>query len=352
MKVGVYSPYLDTLGGGERYVLSVAKFFLNCGYETDLFVNTPFDLKKIKDRFGIDLQNISFAENIFNYSFLQKVIKTAEYDLIFFLSDGSIPASFAKKNILHFQTPFGNKNYKTFFNFIKLRKINKVVCNSKFTKKYIDNSYGVNSDVLYPPVDTEIFVPKNKKNIILSVGRFFAPSHPKKQEIMLDVFSKMLSNGVKDWSLVLLGGVTGDSKDSVNNLRSKYKSSSIEILTDVTLPTLKKYYGETKIYWHAAGYGEDIDTYPEKAEHFGISTVEAMSAGAVPVVFKGGGQIEIITNDQNGFLWQTIDELKIQTLKLIDNEDLRIEMSNNAIKSSKPYSLDNFFNKLKTICET
>ena len=45
-------------------------------------------------------------------------------------------------------------------------------------------------------------------------------------------------------------------------------------------------YRDAKIFWHAAGMKSDETIYPELAEHFGISTVEAMSAGCVPVALR------------------------------------------------------------------
>ncbi len=84
----------------------------------------------------------------------------------------------------------------------------------------------------------------------------------------------------------------------------------IEILRAVPYETLLSFYGRAKIYWHAAGYDEDLDTHPERAEHFGITTVEAMSAGAVPVVIAAGGQTEIVRDKETGLLWKTVDELE------------------------------------------
>ena len=89
-------------------------------------------------------------------------------------------------------------------------------------------------------------------------------------------------------------GTTTGSKSAVESLRKKTAGSKIEILTDSEFETLQTYYSKAKIYWHAAGFGEDLEKHPDRAEHFGMSTVEAMSAGCVPVVFAGGGQLEIV----------------------------------------------------------
>ena len=62
-------------------------------------------------------------------------------------------------------------------------------------------------------------------------------------------------------------------------------------------------YRGAAVYWHATGLDEDIDDDPVRAEHFGITTVEAMSAGAVPVVIAAGGQPEIVRDGVDGFLF-------------------------------------------------
>jgi len=45
-----------------------------------------------------------------------------------------------------------------------------------------------------------------------------------------------------------------------------------------------------------------------KGEHFGITIVEAMSAGCVPVVHDSGGPKEIV-NGERGFRWQNLEEI-------------------------------------------
>src|SRR4029078_6948484 len=72
---------------------------------------------------------------------------------------------------------------------------------------------------------------------------------------------------------------------------------------------LAQLYREATIYWHGAGLQADLQRYPERAEHFGITVVEAMSARPSPVAFDAGGPSEIIQHGTNGFLYRTVDEL-------------------------------------------
>lgn len=331
MKVGFYSPYFDIYGGGERYILSAVEFFLKNEHQVDIFCDDKLSKKIVQERFNIDINDANLLKN---------KVSTFSYDLFFFLSDGSIPLSFAKRNILHFQHPFNYSGQKTFWNKFKLSRFDKILCNSKFTKKFIDKTYGINSEVLYPPVDIKNFFRGKKENIILSVGRFFSPSHPKKQEILIDNFKKM---NLKNWQLVLIGG---GRPGEINKLSGE----NIKIIVNSSFAVLQNYYSKAKIFWHATGFGEDLEKFPQKAEHFGITTVEAMTTGCVPIVFAGGGQLEIITDRKNGFFWETKEELTTRTLEVIKNPDLWEKISAEAEGRAQDFSKEKFNQCLKNYC--
>lgn len=351
MKIGLFSPYPDTLGGGERYLLTVGEYFLKKGYQVDFFSNKKYTTTELEPRFNLNLEGLNFVPDIFfgSHNFLKKAAQTKSYDLIFFLSDGSIPLSLAHKNILHFQVPFNLPSQKTFSNSLKLLKFQAIICNSKFTKHWVDQSFGVKSTVLYPPVDVKHFAPGKKTNTILSVGRFFAPSNPKKQEVMIKAFQSLCNNGLKNWDLILCGGITNGSVSSLDDLKKKIAKYPISLFPNIDFNDLRKKYSEAKIYWHAAGFGEDLDTNPERAEHFGMTTVEAMASGAVPIVYAGGGQIEIVSPKRNGFTWKTLEEFSEKTLLVAGDTNLRNQLSKNAIDDSEFFSKENFFVKLGQI---
>ena len=344
MKIAIYSPYLDTLGGGERYILTIAEH-LSKNNEVIIFWDGIDINNQAKERLNIDLSKVTFKKNVFiANNLIEKYKNLKDFDVCFVVSDGSIPMGFSKKNILHFQVPF--KTTPNLKNTIKLLTWKKIIVNSNFTKKIIDKSYGVSTTVLYPPVDILNLRPLEKKNIILSVGRFFSPLHDKKQNILIKSFKKM---NLKAWKLVLAGGVDKTSEEKIKELQKSVDTYPIEILPNVSYSVIKKLYGEAKIYWHGAGFGEDEKKDPEKAEHFGISTVEAMASGAVPVVVPYGGQREIVDEGKNGLYFYTEDELIDKTLELINNQNLLDNLSKNALEKSKSYSKENFCRHLDEI---
>jgi glycosyltransferase involved in cell wall biosynthesis len=77
-------------------------------------------------------------------------------------------------------------------------------------------------------------------------------------------------------------------------------------------------------------------------EHFGITTVEAMSAGVVPVVIRKGGQIEIVEEDKSGLFWETEGELIEETKKLVDDSKKLEQLSIGAVERAQMFSQERF----------
>jgi glycosyltransferase involved in cell wall biosynthesis len=229
-----------------------------------------------------------------------------------------------------------------------LNTYQQIWANSEYTSRWIKKYWDKPSFVLYPPVNIEKFHPLDKCKRILSVGRFFAGSHNKKHLVMIKAFKKMVANGLTGWELHLAGGsTTGITHENyLDELYSESQGFPIVIHTDIPFNDLVRLYGECSIYWHAGGFGEDENRDPAKFEHFGITTVEAMASGCVPVVIGKGGQPEIVDHGKNGFLWQTLDELRLNTFRLIQDGSLRQTLSEAAIRDSQKYGLNHFHKNL------
>jgi len=343
MKAGFFNPYLDTLGGGERYTLTLAEYLIKKGWQVDVFGYDPRIKKDLMAKFSLKIEGVNFVPGV--KGLLKRLKITRQYDLFFWLSDGSIPFLFSKNNLLHFQVPFHNVRGRSRLNQIKLKRINHLVCNSNFTKKFIDGEYGVNAKVIYPPVAVASFSPGKKKNLILSVGRFSQLLQAKRQDVLVDSFKALCEQGLKDWQFILAGATGVGGKEYFNQLKQKAEGYPIELLADVDFKTLKRLYSEAKIFWSASGYGIDEEKEPEKVEHFGITIVEAMAAGCVPIVVGKGGAKEIIERGKTGLLWKNEKELLGMTQDLITNPSTLITLSRTVVKSSQKFSKKRFCQK-------
>lgn len=340
MRCAIYNPYLDSLGGGELYTISVAKVLKGSGHAVDLYWKDPGIKGKLVERFGIDLSSVNIVPD---------VKRGSGYDFCFWVSDGSIPALLARKNFLHFQVPFQNVGGKTLLNKMKLFRINKIICNSGFTKEVIDREYGVTSSVLYPPVALSEFKRGRKENVILYVGRFSQLLQKKRQDVLVKCFKKLYDTGVKDYKMVLAGGTELGSDTYINRLKKDSKGYPIKIIEKPNFSELKKLYSASKIFWSASGYGVNEKKKPEEVEHFGITLVEAMATGSVPLAYNSGGHKEIIENGTNGYLWNKTNNLIVLTGKLINDNKLLRKLSGSAVEASKKFSYENFRRELLSL---
>lgn len=354
MKIGIFDPYLGTLGGGEKYMLTAASCLSN-NHQVSIFWNDTSILEKAKDRFSIDLSRVSLTKNIFskNVGLFSRLLQTKKYDLLIVLSDGSIPFTLAKKLIVHFQFPVEWVDGKQFLTQKKVSRIYKIICNSHFTKDYIDKTFNMKSIVLYPPADTQKkSTLLTKKNVILTVGRLAKTTHGsyfKKQDVMISVFKKMIDKGLSNWQFVVAVSCLDRDEKLLEELQNFSKHYPILVVANVPHERLEMLYKEAKIYWHATGFGEDLKKHPELAEHFGITTVEAMSNGAVPVVFNGGGQKEIVIDMKNGAFWESEDQLIERTQELIEKKNMWTELSKASQKRAELFSEEKFCDHLEQI---
>ncbi len=353
MKVAIYSPYLDTLGGGERYMMSIAEVLSKPDIRVDVLldghlfkIGADYLKKQLTKRFGLNLSRVNFlAAPIGGGSnFVSRHFFLKTYDVCFYLTDGSIFYPSSKKNFLHIQSPLVGQPAKSTWGKKKLAGWDLIIYNSTFTKQAAQNYWPIKSEVIYPPVDTDVFKPLKKEKIILSVGRFFGFLKDKKQEILIDTFIKIQKqHKLTGWSLALAGSAKEGDLDYLDNLKKQAGKFEVKFFPNLEYDELINLYGRSSIYWHGAGYQE---TDPTKMEHFGISTVEAMAAGAVPVVIGLGGQVEIVENGKSGLLWNSLDQLEEETLRVVEDEKLFAKLSKAAIERAKNFSKEKFREKI------
>jgi glycosyltransferase involved in cell wall biosynthesis len=103
------------------------------------------------------------------------------------------------------------------------------------------------------------------------------------------------------------------------------------------------------IYWHGSGLGEDQQRHPERFEHFGISVVEAMAAGAVPIVFGAAGPAEIVRDGVDGLHWSALDQLADLTVDVAGDDPRRLELSEAAQIRARDFSADAFATRLRSV---
>jgi glycosyltransferase involved in cell wall biosynthesis len=229
-----------------------------------------------------------------------------------------------------------------------LDSYDRIVANSGYSVHWIAKMWRRRCEVLAPPVLQRR--PMAKDPIIVSVGRFFAPErgHSKKQLEMVQAFAR-LSPDHPEWELHLVGGCSDQDAPYLDAVRRAAEGLPVVFHIDASGEELADLYGRASVFWHATGLGEDLEVDPERAEHFGITTVEAMSAGAVPIVMRAGGQLEIVREGIDGYFFSDIDGLIARTRQVIGDTALRDRLGASSSERARVFGRDEFERRLRSL---
>jgi glycosyltransferase involved in cell wall biosynthesis len=233
----------------------------------------------------------------------------------------------------------------------KMMKNTFILTNSKFSKQEIKRMYKNDNlvpTIIYPPVEINKFKilnssnsSKRNYNSILVISRI---SPPKKIENAIEI-GKVLreEEGLDYYEMTIVGNITPDDEaylEKLDNLVSKYNlRDNIKIRTDVSIEELQKRMQNSSIYLH-----------PTPNEPFGISIVEAMSAGLIPVVPKGG-DAEFAPSDYRYRSTEHAAQITAGIIKNNNKNDLaneRIKISN----STNIFSKQHYKESLKYLIQT
>ena len=170
-----------------------------------------------------------------------------------------------------------------------------LVSNSEFVNNSIKSKYGKNSTIIAPPVNLNEFNPTNKKNQVVSIGRF---SEEKNLEFGIRVMDKL------DYSYSIIGNTKTKSNILYyEKLNSKIKNSDseskINLLKNTERDNLVSHLNTSKVYFHCS------------AETFGISVVESIAAGCIPIVPDNSAHRETVP----------FKELRYQENDIVDARD-------------------------------
>lgn len=345
-KALLYDPYLTTLGGGEKYI---AAFASALSERYDISIGAP-ELPETSQLQKLGFQDIT--ESIRQIPLSQVGATSKKFDLLVYLANTLPPMAQARHNVLITQFPFerlpsirrplARRKAKQLLNSYQTH-----VVYSRYVQGWIKKRLGVSAKIISPAVELGSYSPAQKQNLIICVGRFFVGGHSKRQDIIIESFLRFQERSKKDWKLVLVGGVDNQPQNLnyLNQLQQQAaRSKNIQFKVNASFTELKSLYSKASLFIHAAGTGRPAGE-PERAEHFGITTVEAMSYGCVPLVYADGGQLEIV-DKRFGYLWHSPDELT-STLQDIDAaSDHLPAMAGQAVSASQPYDFDHFRSKI------
>jgi glycosyltransferase involved in cell wall biosynthesis len=228
-----------------------------------------------------------------------------------------------------------------------------IVTISDFSLHWLRRFWGRDAEVLTPPIAVSgAPCADERRKAILTVGRFFAPGHGhcKRQLEMVQIFGSMVRAGrLPGWELHVVGGCEDSQRGYLERVRSAAEGLPVVLSVNSGRDRLAELFATSSIYWSATGFGEDPERAPWAMEHFGITTVEAMASGCVPVVIDRAGQREIVRDGVDGFRWLTRDELVARTLAVAEDEQLRARLAASSRERAHVYSEEAFARRWREI---
>ena len=270
----------------------------------------------------------------------QAVIANAKRNItiIHFPQDRSEFTGIYKK--LPFLRPIARRNDKKYIDCYEY-----FMPNSQFTASWLKKKWQLQEDkirVFYHSV-TPVKVLQNDKNQnqIFICGRIEAS---KKIDVMVKAFNS--SEYLKNHCILKIAGSCDNEERGYIDYIKSLSDGNVQIVLNPSRADLEDLYAESGIFWHAKGYGEEN---PMLMEHFGMTTVEAMSAGCIPVVINKGGQKEIVTAEC-GYTWDVPEQLVSYTEQILQMPAEKIaEMRKACIERSRICSKESFKESLKSI---
>jgi len=395
MRIGIYNEPSGNVGGSE-YVVSVLAHALSMRHHVEVIHhNRRLSVDQLADFSGLDLDKVRLRfvarqnrPDPSSPSGLRNLRRRYQaqvgwhadlsrpYDVFITSTHGLPPFCHAPTGVMLTLFPFddrvslwpwaddaisGQRSLKQqlrrrYSNWLWQKRFDSYRCRlsiSEYARNWTRARWGIDTDILYPPVDTS-FEQTPKEDLVLSVGRFSTYSHSKRQLETMGVFRDMRGTSLQGWCYSSVGGLMDRPADHAyfGEVKRMAEGCGAQVIPNISRSELRSLFAKAKIYWHAAGYGEDNRTDPFQAEHFGISTVEAMAAGAVPIVYDRGGQSEIVEHERSGYLWRSLDELREYTTRLAQNETLREQMAASARHRAARFSREAFldgFARLVTV---
>ncbi len=211
------------------------------------------------------------------------------------------------------------------WDFTTANRVDHFLANSNHIKNRIRKVYNRDSDVIYPPVNIIGYNETPKEDFYLAVARFVPY---KKVDLIVEAFTKM-----PDKKLVVIG--TGPDEKKIKAIATP----NITFAGYQSDESLHGYMRTARAFMFAA------------EEDFGITIVEAQSAGTPVIAYGVGGATETVLNEQTGLLFkeQTPDSLveAVKTFEKIENSFSPEAIAKHAEQFSKERFEKEIFNFVK-----
>lgn len=386
----VFMPGLRSGGGAERYAVTTALALRDMGFRTTLAHSGGVDRQWLDAHFGVSSQGVELLDleavpewvgrlpealiDVTEEERWTRQLKSLHPDvLVNCLFDNCVPGVASRANIFicHFPHPltveYTGAVHKTYMALTRsahrllmpaepFPRSYQVVCaNSEFTAGHVRSRWGVEPVVL-PPSCQSVAVPGvAKERTVIAVGRIepYIPGVPHKRlDALIETFARLTDLHEQGWSMHVVGACSPENQHALEDLRRRAGAAPVTFHPNASFDELRNLYSRASIYWHAQGYGTGPDADPRTQEHFGITTVEAMSAGCIPVVYATAGPKEVVEPVEGAGLWTDLDGLGSETRRIAGaSQQWREEVAEQCRERARQFDDEHFRAGLAEVLE-
>ena len=330
MNIGLFSPTLNRVGGGELITLNMIRALEVKNHRIIVYTAEKIDHSRIENFIGssIHFDSVTIGPKLFDPYSLQCLYPNLLRSYLFSLKCDILIDTFSDALLPWTDAVYFNKDprisklpksgaksqffapYKTLLrhssNEGKAKQKKLMTC-SKFAADRIKKSLGLPVNVLYPPI-SDFFKIKSavssKENIVATVIRISPDKHP-------ETIPKIASLLSDEFSFIIVGSCrTPIEMQTLKSLQSSIQKlgvgKRVKLLLNISREKQREILQKAKVYLHP------FVSY----EAFGISVAEAMSAGCVPVAPDIGGLKEIVPNQ---LLYNSLEEASELTKDAVHN---------------------------------
>ncbi len=350
----LFTPYPLALGGGERYLLTLAAA-LAIDHAVTIVTPHPYSglrLHSLGQEMGIDLSGCRLATGGEG-----SALPAADVGVV--LGNHILPPvpAWSANTSYICQFPFPLPPGAARAGLPGIGAYRRVIVYSEYARAHVQAALSADQmppwpvEVIHPAVPQHAGDPRRKARMILSVGRFFQGGHSKRHDLMLAAFRMLLQGQDGPLELHLAGASMpgAEHMDHLGALREMAAGLPVHFHVNAPPALIGRLYADAAVYWHAAGLGAALAQTPQDAEHFGISVVEAMSAGCAVAAFNAGGPREIVTNGVDGFLYDTDQALLEVTRRLLADAPLRERIGGAAVLRAGAFSPEAFGRRVRDV---
>lgn len=318
MQIGVVMSGCRAGGGGELLTLRTIGLLTDAGHSVTLYVPEPIDLAAYSRFYDSSFRcRIFVRKNRFlnviptKYRTLPRdfMLKRKIQDELFFdLSPTVIPTYTRLPDLAYFHwLPLLNplrpehngrslspkRGARKIFKAAWKRNVNRfltssrtvMLANSDFTRREL-LELGLNCQVAYPPVDLASCQPPHvvRRTGVVSVARFSPSNANKHHEWQLQIVEGKMT------TLLALGGCSTAEEAHHLEWLKENAPPNVTLAPNAPFQRVREALWSSKVFLHTA-----------EKEGFGMTVVEAIAAGCIPLVYDDGGPREIVVTPELRF---------------------------------------------------